>query len=213
MKSTKDKVIWAAIELYNDRGIANVTNQEIAKSAGISLSNLNYHFSTKQELVKAVLQKMREVLIEDVYGQNTLITSGDGWEIARRYFEYEQRFRFFYLDTPYIIRTYPDFKDELKKQFQESIQLIKNLNYLAIGKGLMKSEPESSPGLYDRLAEQIWMNNHFWVAQLYIRGIESDIVTKGLEAAMSITYPYLTPLGKEKFKETIDRFNQEPVNI
>ena len=44
MNKTKKKIILAAIKLYNKFGFANVLNQDIAKSASISLSNFNYHF-------------------------------------------------------------------------------------------------------------------------------------------------------------------------
>lgn len=197
MNKTKKKIILTAIEMFNKQGLANARNSDIAKEAGISLSNFNYHFHTKKDLVLAVITYLREVLNEEVYGQNTLLTKdGQGLEIGKSYFEFEERFKFFYLNTHNILESYPELKDQLRKQIDEAIQIIKNLNFLAVGKGFMIAPPVDFPGLYDSLARQIWINNHFWFSQANITGMEGDIVKKGLEANYAICYPYLTEKGK-----------------
>ena len=95
MNKTKKKIILTAIRLFNEKSIANVRNQDIAEKAGVSLSNFNYHFKTKQDLVYAVCTYMSEILEEKVYGNKVLIMSGQGLEITKSYFEFERDFRFF----------------------------------------------------------------------------------------------------------------------
>ena len=58
ISKTKKKIIVAAVELFNELGIAQVRNQDIAKKSGISLSNFNYHYATKKDLVKATFDYM-----------------------------------------------------------------------------------------------------------------------------------------------------------
>lgn len=205
MNKTKRKIILSSIALFNEQGLMNVRNQDIAIKAGMSLSNFNYHFKTKQDLVLAVVEYMKEVLQERVYGNKVLIQEGQGLEITKSYFEFEEEFRFFYLDTYNILQSYPELKIELRQQISEAIQVIKNLNYLAVGMGYLKAEPADMPGLYDQLAEQIWINNHFWFSQMHIRGEEGDHVVKGLKACTAISYPYLTEKGKKAYKAFIDR--------
>ncbi len=201
MNKTKKKIILAAITLFNNKGLTNVRNQDIAKEAGISLSNFNYHFSTKKDLVLAVFTYMGEILQEEVYGRNDLLIKEDqGLEIAKKYFEFEGNFRFFYLDTNNIIQTYPEMKEALQEQIEVALQIIKNINYLSVGRGYMKQAPEEMPDLYDRLSEQILINNHFWFAQMTMRGLKENVVQKGLEANFMLCYPYLTEKGKERFK-------------
>lgn len=204
MNKTKKKIILSAVTLFNKVGLANARNQDIAENAGISLSNFNYHFKTKKDLVLEVMTYMKEVLEEKVYGNKLLIQDGQGLEIAKSYYEFEEEFQFFYLDTNNIIQTYPELKGGLESQIKESIQMIKNLNYMAVGKGLMKPEPTEIPGLYNQLAEQIWISNHFWFAQMKIRGLEGSVVIKGLEAGFGIIYPYLTETGIASYREFID---------
>ena len=209
MNKTKKKIILSAVKLFNQVGLANARNQDIAEQAGVSLSNFNYHFKTKKHLVLEVMTHMKEVLEENVYGNKLLIQDGQGLEIAKSYYEFEEEFQFFYLDTHNIIQTYPELKAGLEIQINESIQMIKNLNYMGVGMGLMKPEPTEMPGLYDQLAQQIWVNNHFWFAQMKIRGLEGSVVVKGLEAGFGIIYPYLTEKGITAYREFIDGVKAE----
>lgn len=211
MNKTKKKIILTAVALFNEVGMGNVRNQDIAKKAGISLSNFNYHFKTTQDLVIEVCAYMTEVLEEEVYGNMVLIKKGQGLEITKAYFEFEQKFCFFYLDTYHILQTYPVLKDEVQRQVREAIQIIRNLNYMAIGKGYMLPEPADQPGLYDELAEQIWISNHFLFGQIHIRGIEVNPVIKGLESVFEILYPYLTEQGKKVHRAFLERVKEEGV--
>ncbi|MFK8009224.1 MAG: hypothetical protein AB8H03_22880 [Saprospiraceae bacterium] len=67
-----------------------------------------------------------------------LIQDGRGLEIAKSYYEFEEEFQFFYLDTHNVIQIYLELKEVLETQVSESIQMIKNLNYMAVGMGWMK---------------------------------------------------------------------------
>lgn len=64
--STRKKIIKTSIELFNKYGIQNVTTKKIAATAGISPSNLTYHFKRKNDLMMAILvvleEHMREAL-------------------------------------------------------------------------------------------------------------------------------------------------------
>lgn len=204
MNKTKKKIILAAIEQFNEHGLSTIRNQDIAKASGVSLSNFNYHFKTKQDLVYEVCEYMIAVLQEKVYGNKVLMsTEGQGLEITRSYFEFEAEFKFFYLDTYNILQSYPDLKKEFQNRLNEAILIIKNLNFLAVGKGAMKPEPADMPGLYEQVAQQIWINNHFWFAQMNIRGKTEDTVIKGMESNFAILYPYLTEKGRAGHRKYI----------
>lgn len=209
MNKTKKKIILAAIECFNQEGINNVRNVDIAKNAGMSLSNFNYHFKAKQDLVYEVFNYLKTVLHEKVYGNNVLINKRQGLDICRLYFEFEQDFRFFYLDTYNILQAYPELKKGMEQQVEEAIQIIKNLNYLAIGAQMMHPEPPDFPGLYDNLARQTWINNHFWFAQMMIRGKKGDVVLQGIESNYAILYPYLTEMGRKSYLAYIDNMKKE----
>ena len=203
MNKTKKKILDTAVILYNKFGISNVRNQDIAERAGMSLSNFNYHFGAKKDLIVAVFDLMFETLQKNVYGNSILVKEGQGLTITKSYFEFQERFCFFYLDTPNILKMFPDLNEKVQKQIEESYQIIKNLNYLAIGMGMMKPEPEDNPGSYDQLMRHIWIHNHFWFANSRIINSEDNLVKKGIESLFNLCYPYLTKKGVLSYKQFI----------
>jgi AcrR family transcriptional regulator len=204
MNKTKKKIIQSAIQLFNEQGVQNVRNQDIAENAGMSLSNYNYHFKSKKDLVVSVCNYMSEVLEDEVYGKQVLVKEGQGLAITKSYFQFQEKFKFFYLDTYNILQNYPEIREELSKQIEESLQIIKNLNYMSIGMGFMKPEPEEMPGLYDHLAEQVWQNNHFLFSKMHIFNDDGEIVRRGIQSLFAINYPYLTKEGIERYQQFID---------
>ena len=62
MKKTKAKIIQKALELYNERGIANVSSKTIAAELNISDGNLRYHYKNKEALITTILLEMIEKL-------------------------------------------------------------------------------------------------------------------------------------------------------
>lgn len=133
-------------------------------------------------------------------------------DIPKIYLEFEYDFKFFYLDTYNILQSNPVLKEEMYKQINESMQIIKNLNYLSIGMGYFKPEPEDFPGLYDKLVEQIWVNSHFWFAQNIIRGSKNDSIVEGLENSYALIFPHLTEKGKMRYKEYMIKIKAEISN-
>lgn len=208
ISKTKMKIIVAAVELFNEFGIAQVRNQDIAKKSGISLSNFNYHYATKKDLVKATFDYMTEELVKNVFGNKTLIMEGEGLMITENYFVFQERFCFFFLDTPNILKAYPTVTDQVKAQIEDAIKMIKGMNYLSIGMGFMKPEPKDFPGLYDELAAHLWRNTHFWISYARIKEMEEDLVVKGMESHFSLIYPYLTEKGISANKKYLENLKE-----
>lgn len=57
-ESTKDRVITAAVELFNEQGVGAVTTNHIAAHLGMSPGNLYYHYANKEEIVRAAFDRM-----------------------------------------------------------------------------------------------------------------------------------------------------------
>lgn len=52
---TKSRILWSAMELLIQKEISQITTREVAKKAGISISQLHYHYKTKNELFSTAL--------------------------------------------------------------------------------------------------------------------------------------------------------------
>jgi AcrR family transcriptional regulator len=51
---TKDRIIQAAVELFNAQGEQNVTTNHIAAHLSMSPGNLYYHFRNKEDIIRAI---------------------------------------------------------------------------------------------------------------------------------------------------------------
>lgn len=56
--STRDKIIAAAIEIVRERGPVQLTLDETAKVAGISKGGVLYHFRSKEDLVRGMVEAL-----------------------------------------------------------------------------------------------------------------------------------------------------------
>jgi AcrR family transcriptional regulator len=56
----RERILQRAVELFNERGVEYVGVRELAKDLGIKGGNINYYFPTKDDLVFAVGELLRE---------------------------------------------------------------------------------------------------------------------------------------------------------
>tara|TARA_R110002111_G_scaffold23363_2_gene52613 strand:+ start:1114 stop:1755 length:642 start_codon:yes stop_codon:yes gene_type:complete len=57
---TKDQILDAAEDLFAEQGFATTSLRQLTTRAGVNLAAVNYHFGSKDELAKAVLQRLIE---------------------------------------------------------------------------------------------------------------------------------------------------------
>lgn len=51
MKQTRERILQVALELFNEKGFANVTMREIASNAGVAVGNVTYYFHQKTDMI------------------------------------------------------------------------------------------------------------------------------------------------------------------
>lgn len=62
--STKDSILAAAKEALLESGYSALSTRSIAQRAGVPLSQIHYHFGTKQNLVLGILEKENRHLLD-----------------------------------------------------------------------------------------------------------------------------------------------------
>lgn len=55
--NTKEKLLTAAEWLFSQKGFDAVSHREIASAAAANLASVNYHFGSKQDLIRAVIRR------------------------------------------------------------------------------------------------------------------------------------------------------------
>jgi AcrR family transcriptional regulator len=55
---TKDRILFAALELFNSDGATEVTTNDMARKLKMSPGNLYFHFKNKEQIVREIFKKM-----------------------------------------------------------------------------------------------------------------------------------------------------------
>ena len=193
MKKTPKKILENARILFNTQGVSNVRLQDIAKKSGISPGNLSYHYSTKKDLMSAVLAMLQEATIEMRASNMHSLETEDYLGVVKNYLRFQIGHRFFYRDILDITSLVPEAKDVYEQLMNQVINFTKNGMYLALGKGLLKPEPHD--GSFHFFAKNIWAILNSWLIEREVLGKEQVGMDEIMLAIWEYHYPYLTENG------------------
>ena len=196
MNKTKKRILETTIRLFNRDGFANVSLPLIADIVTISLGNLTYHFKKKEDLIENIYTLFQEELAIITKDYKQLSDLGEMDEQLRDFYEFQQRFKFFYLDLLEIERAYPAIAEKHQKHIEGQINgLAKSFIHNASLGHLVTYE---SPTIYQHLGQQFWLNTVFWSMQIAVRGKTSN-VEEMTQAAWLLVLPHTTEQGKTDF--------------
>ena len=104
---TKQKILDASLQLFNDNGIINVRLQQIADETGISVGNLAYHFNNKEaiteSLITSVIDSLQSLL--KAYGKYNSLEDLNFF--FKQYYQLSNQYKFFIFDILEIKRNFP----------------------------------------------------------------------------------------------------------
>ena len=211
--NTKSKIIEAAIRLYNEKGLSNVTSRHIAADINISHGNLEYHFPNKEALLLAIYQQMRQEVSS--FYEDRANNISDPMEslhnILVRLEEFQSKHMFFSLDVLEISRKYVKVNLLLKDTFQVRKVQVRALFRKFVELNYMEQEP--APGYYSRLQHTIRILITFWKSQEAVL-TNFDFGSKGemVKHVWGLLIPHFTDKGKARYQSVIENFqNNLPV--
>ena len=201
MKKTKDKILAAALKLFNKQGVAGVSIRQIAKETGISHGNLIYHFRNKEEII----QGLHAQLLEHAIKINSKIDRVN-FDISGLYdatyngFNVVYDFRFMFFDLLYIVNTDPLMRTSLMEVEKIRSAMYSEVIALSIDHGLMRKGEYS--GEYEELIKRIKIYSDHWItsAAIYEKLKKDALIREYANLFMGHFYPYLTVKGKRRLK-------------
>ncbi|HEX5731369.1 MAG TPA: TetR/AcrR family transcriptional regulator [Blastocatellia bacterium] len=66
-KQTKEKIIQAAIQLFQERGYEKTTSNEIAAAAGVSVGSFYVYFTDKRQLLLTIFDRLADELFKHAF--------------------------------------------------------------------------------------------------------------------------------------------------
>ncbi|MGR5069843.1 MULTISPECIES: TetR/AcrR family transcriptional regulator [Vibrio] len=144
---TRDKIVYAALELFNQHGERNITTNHIADYIEISPGNLYYHFRNKQEIVREIFGLYSAELLERF---TPIQGSQESLAMLKSYldsiFTLMWKYRFFYANLPEILSRddrlhdqYIDVQEKLQANLIAIMQEFVSLNLLNVDQQQLKS--------------------------------------------------------------------------
>ncbi|MGF1772380.1 TetR/AcrR family transcriptional regulator [Vibrio wakamikoensis] len=196
---TRDKIVYAALDLFNSDGERNVTTNHIAAHIEISPGNLYYHFRNKQEIVREIFALYSQELIErftPVQGQQESLA------LLKHYldsiFTLMWKYRFFYANLPEILQRDPklheeyiDVQERLQGNLINILRAFVELELLTLNEKELKS-----------LVTTLHMMAVGWLSYQSAMSprtkITEEVIQQGMLQMIHVVKPLATSRGKEQ---------------
>lgn len=206
---TRDRIIQASIELFNEHGERPMTTNHIAAHLGISPGNLYYHFRSKNDIIHHIFAEYQQQLEGMVPNLDPnldtityLKTTFDG------IFALMWRFSFFYSNLPDILSRDDKLREAyLDVQIRQAQHLVNVVNMLK-NAGVLTIPQEDIADFVNALK----MTGTFWISYIKTQPvitsceenvakiekpeaggkIDKAMVYKGVGAVLLVLKPYLS---------------------
>lgn len=191
--NTRDRILRASLQLFNKKGLTDVSIRDIAAEMGISDGNLRYHFRTKDDLVEALFNQLADGIGVELQGAVTgELTIGLMKHLLEHLIKNFYAYRFILQDINAILNTHPKTKKKFDVIAVERTEMTYQLIMAYVQIGYLVEEPYA--GHYRRMVDNMLILGHFFIngAQLFYKGKQKDIVPHYTETIFSIMYPYFT---------------------
>ncbi|SHL27652.1 TetR/AcrR family transcriptional regulator [Phytopseudomonas punonensis] len=100
---TRDRILQATLQLFNERGEPNVSTLEIANELNISPGNLYYHFHGKEPLVLALFEQLQVTLAPLLTPPDDVdLDAQDYWLFVHLIAEGMSAYRFLFQDLSHL---------------------------------------------------------------------------------------------------------------
>ncbi|HSA59662.1 MAG TPA: TetR/AcrR family transcriptional regulator [bacterium] len=145
---TSEAILRAATTLFSQKGINGTTTREIADLAGVNIAGLHYHWGGKEDLLKAVYQRV----IEELMGLVARIFDNPAAHLKENIETHLGRFHDFFIENAEYARILlygdlekPTFIAELRDRYILPIvrQVSEQMKSLMREKKIRKIDPEA----------------------------------------------------------------------
>jgi AcrR family transcriptional regulator len=186
---TKNNILQKAVELFNESGTAAISMNALAESLGISAGNLQYHYKSKEDVIRAILDimfKEFDVVYQPTEGQFTLDTLR---QLMRLNFGAVWKYRFFYREFAALLRNdkilAKRFREIQEQRVQDQEALIKHL----AAAGVMQKNID--PSELHNIVLIGWVLGNTWLS--YAESMGQKINEAALKQAVEIMVQHYKP--------------------
>ncbi len=211
---TRDRILAAALELFNQQGERKVTTNHIAAHLNMSPGNLYYHFKNKQEIIYELFLNYEETVdgyLNVPVGRK--LTVEDKLNYLQKVFQGLWEYRFIHRDMEHLVLAeerlharYRDFFRRCQKKTEAIYQGLSDANIINI-------EQRDLEGL----ALNTWIVVTSWFSFLQCNllsdadeNITLDMLKGGIYQIFQLERPYLSDEYREQVQAMQEAFIPKP---
>lgn len=193
---TRQRVLAAALTLFNERGTARVTTNHIAAAAGLSPGNLYYWFRNKQQVIRALVhlwiaevdEHVAELLDQPVHVHAL-------WDELTRTADLERRYRFVRREVLALLHDDAELTSTYRAAYQRWVDARVEYAHRLVRAGVLQAP--TPPRTLEDLAVALWLVTEYWPTHqvlLAADGVGAPRPT-GIRPLLAVLGPYLTEQG------------------
>jgi AcrR family transcriptional regulator len=211
---TRDRILAAALELFNQQGERKVTTNHISAHLGMSPGTLYYHFKNKQEIIYELFlsyEKRVDANLELPSGRE--LTVEDKLNYLQKVFQGLWEYRFIHRDMEHLLLVeerlhplYRDFFRRCQKNTEGIYQGLRNANIIVLDDRDLEG-----------LALNTWIVVTSWFSFLQCNlladkyeSITLDMLKGGMYQIFQLERPYLSDEYRERVEVMQAAFIPKP---
>ena len=194
-RRTKERILDAALALFNRFGEPNVSTPVVAQSLGISPGNLHYHYRAKEELVNALFDRYAGSLRDLLEAAGEVGDVEEAWFFLHTLFERLWASRFLYRDINDLLSRNRKLESDFRALLLAKTRAVRAMLDGMARAGSLSIDAEEAPPT----AESMVVVLTWWLSFEYVRdprhGLEGDgaqqALLRGAHHVLHLLVPYL----------------------
>jgi AcrR family transcriptional regulator len=211
---TRDRILAAALELFNQQGERKVTTNHLAAHLNMSPGNLYYHFKNKQEIIYELFLTYEKTVDGNLdLPEGRMLTLEDKLNYLQKIFQGLWEYRFMHRDMEHLLlgeeRLHARYRDFFRRSQQKTEAIYEGLrdaNIIDIGQREIEG-----------LALNTWIVVTSWYSFLQCNllsygeeDITLDMLKGGIYQIFQLERPYLTEQYRAQVQAMQEAFIPRP---
>jgi len=209
---TRDRIIQAGLEMFNEQGERNVTTNHIAAKLEISPGNLYYHFKNKQQIIFDIYLEYESKVDENLQlPKDRQITVNDKLVYLQKIFQGLWDYRFLHRDLQHLLQNDPELHKRYNVFFKRCLERTEAI-YLALRDAKIINANDTD---LRALALNTWILVTSWFGFMHTNLLVSEaneesreLLNAGIYQIFALERPYLTPEYVEPVSEISAKLGQ-----
>ncbi len=191
----KQKILSAALKLFNELGSDCVTTHDIAEAAQISPGNLYYHFANKQAIIRELFYQIDIFSVNQWWQKNPLHREVRFSDFMQFYFGSVKKYRFFFHEFSSLLSQDKILAREWRSIYERLFTVMREALQGWVKQGLIRNFKSQKDA--DIFIETIWIIATYSQVHFEARGEKSNQAKSKFEKCMAnFLYPYHTEKGQ-----------------